>query len=372
MQRLRLINKSFPTICFWLLLCLPFIAQTQVSCVPLFSAPTTDVTKTNASSCNASDGKFKINTNKLQGNAPYRFTVNGQSIASDSLSNLSPGTYTIIAVDASGCTDSMKVSILDNNATFANNTFSPNKIDCNTFTGQIIVGDLQPASLGPFTYSLNNGPSQVSNQFNGLASGKYSVTIFYGPGGTCKFVNDNVYVSNKVTAGSGCFAGDDITIFEGESAFVNGFAQGVVSWIPNNYLTDPSSASPYASPPIGINTLTMTSYESSSCTSCTDDIVITVIPELDIPNTFTPNGDNINDVWVIGNLSRFDDCEIWIYTRWGERVFHQKGYESGEEWNGTNHGLPLPAATYYYVIDIKRKNTASEAKKYAGAINIVK
>ncbi|HQW54415.1 MAG TPA: gliding motility-associated C-terminal domain-containing protein, partial [Acinetobacter sp.] len=345
----------------------------QTNCVPIFSAPTTDVTRTNASLCNANDGKFRINTNKLKGTAPYKYTVNGQSLNSDSLENLATGVYTVVAVDALGCRDSIKVSILDGNGmTFANNTFSPAAIDCNTFTGQIITGDLQPASLGPFTYSLNNGPAQVSNVFNGLASGKYSVTIFYGPGGSCKFVNDNVYVSNKVTSASGCSAGDDITIFEGESAFINGFGDGVISWSPTAFLSDPTSASPFASPPIGINTFTMTSYNSSSCTSCTDEVDITVIPELDIPNTFTPNGDDVNDVWVIGGLERFDECEMWIYTRWGQRVFHQNGYEKGEEWNGTNQGLPLPAATYYYVLDIKRKDTASQPKKYAGAINIVK
>lgn len=345
----------------------------QVNCTVIFSAPTTDVTVKNATVCNATDGSFKIRTNKLTGNPPYTFLVNGQPLSSDSLSNLSPGVYVLNAVDANGCIDSMNVSVMDaSNITFINQTVSPAPIICNSTNGTIIAANPNPASAGPFAFSLNNGPQQSSNLFTGLASGSYLVTIFYGPGKTCKLEINNVYVKNIVTSGGGCNAGEDATIFEGESAFIGGFGEGNISWTPDEFMSDPFSASTYATPPIGINTFQMTAYNPATCTKCTDEVVITVIPELQIPNTFTPNGDNTNDVWEIGNLDRFDNCEIWIYTRWGERVFHQKGYEKGEEWNGTNHGLPLPAATYYYVIDIKKKDTESKPKRYAGAINIVK
>ncbi len=349
-------------------------AYAQTICTSIFSAATSDVTVKNGSNCNASDGKIKINIPKLKGNPPYTFIVNGQTISSDSLSNLSPGVYVVKAIDSNGCSDSLKVSVLDAaNITFINAAFSNGDINCNSLNGSITVIAPNPASAGtPYQYSLNNGPIQNSNVFSGLASGKYLVNIFYGPGSTCKLSINDVYISNIITSSTDCSAGDDATIFEGESAFLSGFGEGVISWTNDEYLTDPSLSSTFATPPIGINNFQMTSYNSSTCTSCTDNVVVTVIPELQIPNTFTPNGDNTNDIWEIGNLERFDDCELWIYTRWGERVFHQNGYEKGEEWNGTNNGLTLPAATYYYVIDIKRKSTESKPKRYAGAINIIK
>ncbi|MBK9190567.1 MAG: gliding motility-associated C-terminal domain-containing protein [Crocinitomicaceae bacterium] len=72
--------------------------------------------------------------------------------------------------------------------------------------------------------------------------------------------------------------------------------------------------------------------------------------------TFTPNGDNINDKWVIRNSGGFPNMKIVVYDRSGQVVFKQTGYEIDEDWwDGTlknDHANPLPASTYFYVIDL--------------------
>jgi gliding motility-associated-like protein len=69
-----------------------------------------------------------------------------------------------------------------------------------------------------------------------------------------------------------------------------------------------------------------------------------------IPNTFTPNGDGINDTWDINGLQGFTQCTVFIYTRWGQLVFKSNGYP--RPWDGRYNGKNLPAGTYYYVIDL--------------------
>ncbi len=70
-----------------------------------------------------------------------------------------------------------------------------------------------------------------------------------------------------------------------------------------------------------------------------------------IPNTFTPNGDGVNDKWNIKNINSFPNCTVQVFDRWGQNVYSSIGYEL--PWDGTYKTSALPAGTYYYVINLK-------------------
>ncbi len=74
---------------------------------------------------------------------------------------------------------------------------------------------------------------------------------------------------------------------------------------------------------------------------------------LDIPNTFTPNGDNSNDTWKIrsSNLSQLDEAVIRVYNKHGLLLYEAIGFEN--EWDGVANGQTLPVDTYYYTIDLR-------------------
>jgi len=98
-------------------------------------------------------------------------------------------------------------------------------------------------------------------------------------------------------------------------------------------------------------TYSVTVTDTLGCTA-SDTVVIsenycTTVP---IPNTFTPNGDGINDTWNIPPLQYFPMCTVTIFSRWGQLVFSSVGYPKA--WDGTYHGKPLPTGTYYYVINL--------------------
>ncbi len=356
-------------LCFFLLFSSTY---GQDPCPPLFANGS--VTSVDVASCLANNGLVTIKNSLMGGTGPYTYTFNGTATSDTTFTGLTAGSYPLSVVDANGCTDDITV-VIKNTAGISSVGVSPTTpITCNTATGLINIGNISSVNPGNFTVQLVQS-GQVINwpattQFTGLAQGVYSIVATDGFG--CKFTVNGIRIIHRIDPGGSCNAGDDATIFEGESAFINGTADGTVSWDPPKFLSDPNSANPTATPPAGIHTYTIQVLNASTCTECTDVVVITVIPELNIPNTFTPNGDGVNDVWQINGLDRFDDCELWIYTRWGQRIFHQTGYESGEEWNGTNNGLSLPPATYYYVIDIKKKDAEGKPKKYAGSITIVK
>lgn len=70
-----------------------------------------------------------------------------------------------------------------------------------------------------------------------------------------------------------------------------------------------------------------------------------------IPNVFSPNGDNINDTWVVRGLVEYESCRVEIYNRYGQLLFQSVGYK--QPWDGTFKGQPMPVATYYYIINLK-------------------
>jgi len=70
-----------------------------------------------------------------------------------------------------------------------------------------------------------------------------------------------------------------------------------------------------------------------------------------IPQAFTPNGNNINDVFEIPGLEGYDMKELYVYDRYGGLVYDSKDYQNN--WDGTNSsGEQLPDATYYYLLRV--------------------
>jgi gliding motility-associated-like protein len=83
-------------------------------------------------------------------------------------------------------------------------------------------------------------------------------------------------------------------------------------------------------------------------TSCVDNC-----PYYELPNVFTPNGDNQNDLFTpLPNYRFVKDIEIKIYDRWGLLMFETK--DINILWNGTNarNKLPCPSGTYYYICTV--------------------
>lgn len=93
-----------------------------------------------------------------------------------------------------------------------------------------------------------------------------------------------------------------------------------------------------------------TTYEVTLIVStdegCNDTITRTVIVIDDIlvfPNVITPNGDNVNDIFVIKNAEKYPNNILQVFNRWGKIVFEQTNYDN--KWDGGT----LSDGTYFYV-----------------------
>ena len=94
------------------------------------------------------------------------------------------------------------------------------------------------------------------------------------------------------------------------------------------------------------------------------------LEEVNISEAFTPNGDGINDTWMIYNIENHPNNTVRVYNRWGREVFYKKRYQN--DWDGSYQGnrpVILPeAASYYYQLDLNGDGSVD----YKGWIYITK
>lgn len=90
----------------------------------------------------------------------------------------------------------------------------------------------------------------------------------------------------------------------------------------------------------------------------TDSIYVrTVNCEDDLPNVFTPNGDGVNDYFVIDEAIIYPNNYLVILNRWGQVILEEKGYRN------TFNGQGLDDGVYYYVFEYDFNKKSQEPKK---------
>ena len=88
-------------------------------------------------------------------------------------------------------------------------------------------------------------------------------------------------------------------------------------------------------------------------------LIINKIPNVN--TAFSPNGDNINDVWIIDGIEDYNENIVYIYNRWGDLIQEIENYDNvNNVWDGaireSNNKLP---GTYFYIIENNNKRITS-------------
>jgi gliding motility-associated-like protein len=90
--------------------------------------------------------------------------------------------------------------------------------------------------------------------------------------------------------------------------------------------------------------------------------------EISIPAGFTPNNDNANDTWIVGdNNTDYDEVEISVFNTKGLLVFRSSSFDVA--WDGKYSGELLPAGSYFYTVTIKFRE---QLKLFKGVVTILR
>ncbi|MBB5437352.1 gliding motility-associated-like protein/uncharacterized repeat protein (TIGR01451 family), partial [Pedobacter sp. AK017] len=103
-------------------------------------------------------------------------------------------------------------------------------------------------------------------------------------------------------------------------------------------------------------------YKVDDANGLSSNVAIVTInvapPDLDIPNTFTPNGDGKNDTFLITGLENYDGVSLFVYNRWGDEVYKNNNYKNEWDGNGLNDG------TYFYVLKLRTGNKEESKRSW--------
>ncbi|MBR5984143.1 MAG: gliding motility-associated C-terminal domain-containing protein [Bacteroidales bacterium] len=300
----------------------------------------------NASCLGMCDGRIAI---EVLGGTPsytYRWNV-GYDMAV--LEELCDGTYSLTVTDANGCITSGSFNVIQPEAIQASAT--GNDVSCyGGSDGKITVN--VSGGTEPYNFALTEFMSQSStyNILENLSAGEHTIYITDAKGCTAR-ANATVGSPERISVE---YQIVDVSCKEATDGEIHIAAEG--GHPPFYITTDKESNKPLdenaAVTGLGSGIYHLVVSDESGCTYSLKNVRIPDNPNdcLHVPNVFTPNGDGINDSWEISNISMYPEAKIYVFNRWGQKLY--EGDSSSEYWNGEYRGKLVPAGTYFFVVYI--------------------
>jgi gliding motility-associated-like protein len=276
------------------------------------------------------------------GTAPYSTSLNDKSNfvqGQFDYTDLAGGSYLLFVRDANGCEDNIIIEVAPGQN--LNATVEP-VYECtgDTPDNSIMVTLEDPSIASEVMYALDSTDPmdmQLAPDFVNMTPGTHTLTIAHSNGCvnsvdfeilgfeplTLELQNINI---NEITAIATGGRGEYTFYFDGEE---NGTENTYFI-----YRTD---------------TYEVRVVDENGCEAIAS-IAMEFI-DIEIPNFFTPDGDNQNDTWTPRNLEGFPEILTIIFDRYGREVYRME--RETEPWDGMYHNTELPTGDYWYVIKLR-------------------
>jgi large repetitive protein len=241
-----------------------------------------------------------------------------------------------------GITKVGEIKVSDNNAVDVTYTISVHNLGNDTLRNVTVKDSLFNNTIkSPATYSIKFAPSAFGGGLvaNSSYDGKSNINLLNS-------------TQSKLYPNSVSSIYFTIRVIPGQITSISNSAYGTAEaiFIDTTVLSDSSNAG--TNPDANGNNI---------CNEASDNApTVLLVPStqtLFIPEGFSPDGDNINDYFVINGLSTDGNNPITIFNRWGNKVYQNGNYDN--TWDGTPNvsgtlgKQKLPPGTYYYVLEMK-------------------
>jgi gliding motility-associated-like protein len=317
--------------------------------------------------CAGSSVSFSATERHAGNNPAYEWQINGVAVAS-SKNFTSPGLSNgdkiscVITVDPSyTCSNSpsavsnvVEIEVKDRTSPSVAINPSANHVCENTIIS--FTATVQNAGTAPnYQWVVNHqavattSPVYTTHQ---LSNGDSVYCMVVPDADACvnTAVSSNVITAVIYPAPSVIVLPVDTTIGTGKTVqFQTSVSNTVIhyEWTPASKLEDAKLLNPQTIP-LNENTTYTVAVETDKGCKALATAVVKVTNRLFMPNSFTPNGDGLNDVFRIPPATDLELKEFSVFNRWGNCVFTSALAAKG--WDGNYRGIPSPPGVYVYMI----------------------
>ncbi len=302
------------------------------------------------------DGILRAIGLNSDGNFMYEWTKDNVLLSTESnLNNIEEGTYTATVTDGAGCMVMETVeltapSLLELTSTITDIS-CPGSID-----GEIVVEVMGGIPGQAYNYQWDDSAASIGPRVRRLAGGDYNVTATDANG--CTVTSsftvsspDSIQVSLESQAASqrtaqGCNGAVTANVSGGTAPYTYDWKQQ--PGVTGNTLSD-------ACP--GSFLLVVTDDNGCSTETIEGEIENRLFPCLEDRKVISPDGDGLNDTFVLFCSGDLIDNHLEVYNRWGQLVYEIDNYDCSDLggmncWEGeTNDGQDLPEGPYYYILE---------------------
>lgn len=281
--------------------------------------------------------------------------------------NTGPYAINLMVTAGNGCTDSLSKKLVSiyaqPKAGFIASKMSICINEIVQFTDTSKTND-DVATKWHWTFGNNQTSAKQNPSMEFIDSGSQQVYFYFINDKGCN--SDTISKKIEVYPYPVLLLDTVMTIDEGANAFITPYYYGAglnFLWTPSSYLDNVFSMKPKTSTPDDIiYTLTLTG--TAGC-SVEKSIHVNILKKIIVANAFSPNGDGINDSWIVQGLGNYMNAVVKVYNRNGQVIFNSTG--SYVKWDGTHQSKPVPVGTYYYVI-----NPGKGKGLISGSVTVIK
>ena len=102
--------------------------------------------------------------------------------------------------------------------------------------------------------------------------------------------------------------------------------------------------------------------------SVASDSTTVLTSTLVVPNAFSPNHDQINDVFKVKSYQNIVEFHAYIFNRWGQKLYEWTNIDGG--WDGTYRGNDVKQGTYFVLV--KAKGADGETYNIRKDVNLLR
>lgn len=290
-----------------------------------------------------------------------------------------PGIYTLTVTSDIGCSASDQVEVRADTEVPVPE-IELNDISCfSEMDGTILVNNVQ-GGRPPYSYSLNGGAATNTTFFTGLDAGEYIVKVTDANGCFSEVLLD---ITRPDQLSVSIDLPNDVQEYdEGERVVATANISGgtvinTIVWQPDSLnLSGELQSNVITFIADETRTISVTVTDENGC-SATDlqTILVRKDQTVFIPSGFSPNGDNVNDIFFIGanNEEVLKIQSFLVFNRWGEAVFENYDFvpnDPVEGWDGYHRQEPLNPAVFAYVAVVEFVN--GDVIVYKGDVTLVR